>query len=127
LLPRLDQAVSALVTDLEVRGLLDDTLVLALGEFGRSPVFSQRKTGGREHWPNCMSMFVAGGGLAHGQVVGSTDTKGGDVKEAPVTPVDLGATVFRHLGIDLDAQWTDLQGRPQSIVTSGGRPIPELS
>jgi uncharacterized protein (DUF1501 family) len=126
LLPRLDQAVSALVTDLEARGLLQDTLVLALGEFGRSPVFSQRKTGGREHWPSCMSMLVAGGGLAHGQVVGATDAKGGDVKDAPVTPADLGATVFRHLGIDLGAQWTDPQGRPQSIVTEGGRPIPEL-
>ena len=127
LLPRLDQAVSALVSDLETRGLLKDTLVLALGEFGRSPVFSQRKTGGREHWPQCMSMLVAGGGLAHGQVVGSTDAKGGDVKEAPVTPADLGATVFRHLGIDLDAHWIDTQGRPQPILTAGGRPIPELN
>jgi uncharacterized protein (DUF1501 family) len=127
LLPRLDQAVSALVTDLGARGMLDDTLVLAMGEFGRSPVFSQRKTGGREHWPNCMSMLVAGGGVAHGQVVGSTDAKGGEVKDACVTPADLGATVFRHLGIDLGAQWTDLQGRPNSIVTDGGRPIPELS
>ena len=127
LLPRLDQAVYALVKDLEVRGLLDDTLVLVLGEFGRSPIFSQRGTGGREHWSNCMSMLVAGGGLARGQVVGSTDAKGDDVKEARVTPSDLGATVYRHLGIDLDTQWTDLQGRPQSIVTEGGRPIPELS
>jgi hypothetical protein len=127
LLPRLDQALSALVTDLEARGLLDDTLVLALGEFGRSPIFSQRKTGGREHWPNCMSMLIAGGGVAHGQVVGSTDAKGGDIKDARVIPEDLGATVFRHLGIDLSAQWTDTQGRPQSIVTGGGRPIPELS
>jgi uncharacterized protein (DUF1501 family) len=127
LLPHLDQAVCALVKDLEARGLLDDTLVLALGEFGRSPVFSQRGTGGREHWSNCMSMLVAGGGLAHGQVVGSTDGKGGEVKDGRVTPSDLGATVFRHLGIDLGAQWTDAQGRPQSIVTEGGRPIPELS
>jgi uncharacterized protein (DUF1501 family) len=127
LLPRVDQAVHALVTDLEARGLLDDTLVLAMGEFGRSPVFSQRGTGGREHWPNCMSMLVAGGGLAHGQVVGSTDSTGGDVLEARVTPADLGATVFRHLGIDLNAQWIDPQGRPHSIVTDGGRPIPELS
>jgi hypothetical protein len=126
LLPRLDQAVSALVTDLHARGMLEDTLVLGLGEFGRSPVFSQRKTGGREHWPNCMSMLVAGGGLAHGQVIGSTDAKGGDIKDARVTPADLGATVFRHLGIDLAAKWTDPQGRPQSIVTDGGRPIPEL-
>jgi hypothetical protein len=126
LLARLDQAVAVLVADLEVRGMLDDTLVLALGEFGRTPKFSERGMGGREHWVNCMSMLMAGGGLAHGQVVGSTDAKGYDVKEARVTPADLGATVFRHLGIDLAAQWTDLQGRPQSIVTDGGRPIPEL-
>ena len=74
-----------------------------------------------------MSMLVAGGGLAHGQVVDSTDATGGDLKEARVTPADLGATVFRHLGIDLGAQWVDSQGRPHSIVTDGGRPIPELS
>jgi uncharacterized protein (DUF1501 family) len=127
LLPPLDQAVTALVKDLKARGLLQDTLVLVLGEFGRSPIFSQRGTGGREHWANCMSMLVAGGGLAHGQVVGSTDAKGYDVKDACVTPADLGATVFRHVGIDLATQLTDLQGRPQSIVTEGGRPIPELS
>jgi hypothetical protein len=126
LLARLDQAVSALVEDLDARGLLEDTLVLALGEFGRTPIFSQRGMGGREHWINCMSMLVAGGGLARGQVVGSTDAKGYDVKEACVTPADLGATVFRHLGIDLGAPWTDPQGRPHPIVTGGGRPIPEL-
>jgi uncharacterized protein (DUF1501 family) len=126
LLGRLDQAVSALVKDLEARGLLENTLVLALGEFGRTPIFSQRGMGGREHWVNCMSMLVAGGGLAHGQVIGSTDSRGYDVKEARVTPADLGATVFRHLGIDLDTQWTDLQGRPQSIVVEGGRPVPGL-
>src|SRR5262249_43199629 len=108
-------------------GLLGDTLVLVMGEFGRSPVFSQRGTGGREHWPNCMSMLVAGGGLARGRVVGSTDAKGYDVKEARVTPADIGATVYRHLGIDLETQWKDTQGRPQSIVAEGGRPIPELS
>jgi uncharacterized protein (DUF1501 family) len=126
LLPRLDQALSALVKDLESRGLLDDTLVLALGEFGRSPLFSQRGTGGREHWSGCMSMLVAGGSVARGQVIGSTDGKGGEVKDGRVTPADLGATVFRHLGIDPNAQWTDRQGRPQPIVTGGGRPIPEL-
>jgi hypothetical protein len=73
-----------------------------------------------------MSMLVAGGGLARGQVVGSTDARGYDVKEARVSPADLAATVFRHLGIDLGAHWTDLQGRPQPIVAEGGRPIPEL-
>ena len=109
-----------------MRGLLRDTLVLALGEFGRTPTFSQRGTGGREHWTNCMSMLIAGGGVARGQVIGSTDAKGYDVKDGRVTPGDLAATVYRHLGIDLASQWTDLQGRPQSIVTDGGRPIPEL-
>jgi uncharacterized protein (DUF1501 family) len=127
LLGRLDQAVSALIKDLEARGLLDDTLVLVMGEFGRTPAFSQRGQGGREHWFNCMSMLAAGGGLARGRVVGSTDAKGYDVKDSPVTPADIGATVYRHLGIDLDTRWTDSQGRPQPIVTDGGRPIPELT
>jgi hypothetical protein len=126
LLARLDQAVSALVTDLEARGMLDDKLVLAMGEFGRTPVFSQRGLGSREHWFNCMSMLVAGGGLARGRVVGGTDAKGYDVKDARVTPADIGATVYRHLVIDLAAQWTDAQGRPQSVVADGGRPISEL-
>jgi uncharacterized protein (DUF1501 family) len=125
LLPRVDQAVHALVTDLEARGLLDDTLVLVLGEFGRTPVITP--TGGRSHHSNCMSMLVAGGGRTRGRVVGSTDARGYDVTEARVTPADLGATVFRHLGIDLGAHWMDAQGRPQAIVTEGGRPIPELS
>jgi uncharacterized protein (DUF1501 family) len=126
LLPRLDQALYALVSDLEVRGLLNDTLVLAMGEFGRSPTFSQRGTGGREHWSSCMSMLVAGGGLIHGRVVGSTDSKGGEIRNGRVTTSDLGATVYRHLGINLDSQWTDPQGRPHPIVTENGRPIPEL-
>jgi uncharacterized protein (DUF1501 family) len=127
LLPHLDQAVSALVQDLETRGLLDDTLVLVLGEFGRSPIFSQRGTGGREHWSSCMSMLIAGGSRARGMVVGSTDAKGGEVKDGRVTPADLGATVYHHLGIDLTTQWIDPQGRPQSVVTDGGRPIAELA
>jgi uncharacterized protein (DUF1501 family) len=127
LLGRLDQVVYALVTDLQARGMVDDTLVLAMGEFGRTPIFSQRGTGGREHWINCISMLVAGGGIARGQVVGSTDAKGYDVKESRVPPSDLAATDYRHLGIDLDTLWTDLQGRPQAIVTEGGRPIGALS
>jgi uncharacterized protein (DUF1501 family) len=125
LLPALDRAVYALVTDLEVRGLLHDTLVLVLGEFGRTPVVTA--TGGRSHHFNCMSMLVAGGGLAHGQVVGSTDHRGNDIRDGRVQPADLAATVFRHLGIDLAAHWTDPQGRPQPIVTEAGRPIPGLS
>ncbi len=125
LLGRVDQAISALVTDLSSRGLLDTTLVLVMGEFGRAPIVNN--DAGRDHWTQCMSMVVAGGGLTHGQVIGSTDTRGYDIHEGRVTPADLAATVFRHLDIDGGAHWTDLQGRPQPIVTDGGRPIPQLS
>jgi hypothetical protein len=124
LLPRVDQVVYALVNDLEARGLLDTTLVLMLGEFGRGPVIN--KNAGRDHWTNCMSMLVAGGGLPAGQVIGSTDHRGYDIKDRRVAPSDLAATVFRHLGIDLNTHWQDPLGRPIPIVTQGGRPIPEL-
>jgi uncharacterized protein DUF1501 len=125
LFPSVDRSLYALVTDLEARGLLDTTLILMMGEFGRSPMISA--TGGRTHWTNCMSVLMAGGRVAHGQVIGSTDDKGYDIRDGRVIPADLAATVFRHLGIDLGAQWTDLQGRPHPIVSDGGRPIPELS
>jgi Protein of unknown function (DUF1501) len=125
LLPRVDGVIYALVNDLQARGLLDTTLVLMLGEFGRGPVIN--KNAGRDHWINCMSLLTAGGGLPSGQVIGSTDSKGYDIKDRRVTPSDLAATVFRHLGIDLNAAWHDPQGRPIPIVTEGGRPIPELS
>lgn len=124
LLPHVDRAVYALVNDLEQRGLLDDTLVLMLGEFGRSPVIN--KEAGRDHWTNVMSMLMAGGGLRHGQAVGSTDARGYDVKDGLVRPQDLAATVFRHLGVDLAAHWVNPQGRPTPIVVESGRPIPEL-
>jgi hypothetical protein len=125
LLPSVDRAMATLVNDLSDRGLLDSTLVLMMGEFGRSPVMT--KTNGREHWTNVMSMLVAGGGLPAGQVIGSTDDKGYGVKEGRVTPADLAATTYRHLGIDLETQWVNPQGRPIPIVTEGGRPIPGLS
>ncbi len=124
LLPRVDRTLYALVNDLEVRGLLDDTLVLMMGEFGRSPVIN--KEAGRDHWTNVMSMALAGGGLNHGQVIGSTDRRGGAIESNPVRPQDLAATTFRHLGIDLNSHWVNNQGRPIPIVTEGGRPIPEL-
>jgi hypothetical protein len=85
------------------------------------------KDAGREHWTNVMSMVAAGGGLRHGQAVGSTDSKGYDVKDGLVRPQDLAATVFKHLGIDLGANWVNPQGRPIPIVVEGGRPIPELA
>jgi hypothetical protein len=124
ILPTIDRALTALIEDLEARGLLDSTLVLMLGEFGRSPVLT--KDGGREHWLSVMSMLAAGAGGNHGQVIGSTDTRGGAIRTRRVTPSDLAATVFRHLRIPLDAQWTNPQGRPISIVTENGRPIAEM-
>ena len=74
-----------------------------------------------------MSMLVAGGKGAPGQVLGSTDERGYDLKDGRIIPADIAATVFRHLEIDLETQWTDPQGRPHPIVSDGGRPIPELS
>jgi hypothetical protein len=124
LLPQVDRVVYALVRDLEQRGLLDSTLVMMMGEFGRSPVIN--KEAGRDHWTNVMSMVCAGGGLRHGQAVGSTDARGYEVKDGAVRPQDLAATIYRHLGIDLSAHWMSPQGRPTPIVVEGGRPIPEL-
>ncbi|MFO0870769.1 MAG: DUF1501 domain-containing protein [Pirellulales bacterium] len=125
LLPTIDRTLHALITDLESRGQLDDTLILMLGEFGRSPVIN--KDAGRDHWTNVMSMLVAGGGWRHGQVIGATDSRGGDIQSNPVRPQDLAATVYRYFGIDLGASWTNSRGRPIPLVTEGGRPIPELS
>lgn len=124
LLPRVDQVLHTLVNDLEQRGLLDDTLVMMMGEFGRSPVIN--KDAGRDHWTPVMSMVMAGGGLRHGQVIGATDSRGGAIAGAPVRPQDIAATTFRHLGIDLGAHWLNRRGRPNAIVAEGGRPIPEL-
>ena len=125
LIPRVDRAFYGLVTDLEQRGLLDDTLVLMMGEFGRSPVIN--KDAGRDHWTNVMSMVVAGGGMPHGQAIGSTERRGGTFTSSVVRPQDLAATTFQHLGIDLNSHWVDHSGRPIPIVQEGGRPIPELA
>ena len=124
ILPTIDRALTALIEDLEARGLLDSTLILMMGEFGRSPVLT--KDAGRDHWTAVMSMLMAGGGLRHGQVIGATDSHGGAIKNRRVRPADLAATVFRHLGVPLDAQWTNPQGRPIPIVTEGGQPLSEL-
>ncbi|MDB6075590.1 MAG: hypothetical protein JWO89_3230 [Verrucomicrobiaceae bacterium] len=124
LLPAVDRTLHAIVTDLEARGLLDSTLVLMMGEFGRSPVIN--KEGGRDHWPRVMSMVMAGGGLRHGQVIGSTDRKGYDIDSRRVGPSDLAATVFQHLGIDPNTNWINPQGRPIPIVAEGGKVIEEL-
>jgi uncharacterized protein (DUF1501 family) len=124
ILPTIDRALTALVEDLDARGLLESTLVLMLGEFGRSPKMT--KDAGRDHWTPVMSMLAAGGSGSHGCVVGSTDSHGGTIKSGKVRPEDLAATVFRHLDIPLDAQWTDPQGRPTPVVAGNGAPVPEL-
>src|SRR5579863_5667871 len=125
LFPSVDRSLYALITDLEARGLLDSTLILAMGEFGRSPQISQ--TGGRTHWTNCMSVLAAGGRGRRGQTIGSTDDKGYDVKEGRVIPADIAATFYRHLNIDFSTQWIDPQGRSHPIVADGGMPIAALA
>jgi hypothetical protein len=126
LLPVFDHLLTTLVADLGDRGLLDDVLVLAMGEFGRTPqIGTQGSTDGRNHWPPVMSMTVAGGGFRHGQVIGASDHDGGQIRERPVTPGDLAATIFHHMGVPLDGAYLDLRGRPRPIVEDG-RPIEEL-
>jgi hypothetical protein len=124
LLPTVDRTLHAIVTDLQDRGLLDSTLILMMGEFGRGPVIN--KNAGRDHWQRVMSMVMAGGGMRHGQVIGSTDSKGYDIASRRVAPGDLAATVFHHLGIDQNTNWIDPQGRPRPIVAEGGKVIEEL-
>lgn len=126
LLPVFDHVITTLVSDLGERGLLDDTLVIAMGEFGRTPTLgTQGSTDGRNHWPFVMSMSLAGGGLRHGQVIGASTKDGAEISERPVTPGDLAATIYQHMGVPLDATYTDHQGRPNFIVDQG-KPIREL-
>ncbi len=124
ILPEIDRAMFALINDLEGRERLDNTLVIMMGEFGRSPVIN--KEAGRDHWTAVMSMVLSGGGFQHGRVIGSTDSKGGAIASQPVRPQDLAATTYRHLGIDLSTHWVNNQGRPNPIVVEGGKPIQEL-
>jgi uncharacterized protein (DUF1501 family) len=127
LLPLFDHLLTTLVGDLEQRGLLEQTLVIAMGEFGRTPeVGTQGSTDGRNHWPYVMSMALAGGGLRHGQVIGSSTKDGGQIQNRPVTPGDLAATLYQFMGVPLDATYRDPTGRPRFIVENGGRPIHEL-
>jgi hypothetical protein len=127
LLPLFDHLLTTLVGDLEERGLLDEVLVIAMGEFGRTPnMGTQGSVDGRNHWPVVMSMCLAGGGLRHGQVIGSSDRQGGEIAERPVTPGDLAATIYRHMGVPLDATYLDARGRPMYIVQENGKPLAEL-
>jgi Protein of unknown function (DUF1501) len=126
LLPLFDHLVTTLVSDLDQRGMLDDVLVIAMGEFGRTPqTGTQGSSDGRNHWPVVMSMCLAGGGMRHGQVIGATEADGGSIKERRVTPGDLAATIYQHMGVPLDTHYLDPTGRPRAIV-DGGSAIREL-
>jgi hypothetical protein len=123
-LPRWDRAYTALIEDLEARGMLDTTMVIAWGEFGRTPKVNG--TGGRDHWPNVFSAALAGGGIKGGRVVGSSDAKGAEPKDNPKHPSDVLATMYRHLGVDTTVNYEDHQGRPHPVLPRG-TPIDELT
>ncbi|MEK6263104.1 MAG: DUF1501 domain-containing protein [Planctomycetota bacterium] len=121
--PHLDMALSSLILDLKQRGLLNRVLVQVFGEFGRTPNINT--TAGRDHWGNVFTALFAGGGLRHGQVIGSSDAKGALPLDRPLGPSDLLATMYRFLGISTDISPTDFSGRPIPLLP-GGEPIREM-
>lgn len=122
LLPPTDRAVGALIADLAERNLLDQTLVVVMGEFGRTPRFNVN--GGRDHWPNCFSVMLAGGGIRGGYVHGASDRIGAYPTTPPVSPMDLMATLYDLVGIDPHLTIHDLQRRPLALVE--GSPVRAL-
>ncbi len=122
LMPRMDQAYSALIGDLAARGLLDETLVVWMGEFGRTPKINP--AGGRDHWGSVFSVALSGGGVGGGQVYGSSDRTGAAPKSGRVEPADLTATIFHCLGLDPQRQIRDNSGLPLPI--SRGRVLHEI-
>lgn len=128
LAPPLDRTLTALVGDLEERGLLESTLVVAMGEFGRTPLINPNL--GRDHWPNCWSLALSGGGIKVGQAVGASDEKGYNVTDRVVTMGDLYATIYKSMGIDWTKEYMSPIGRPVKIANSledqTGEPVKEL-
>ncbi len=124
LLPITDKVVPTLIEDLEEKGLLDETLVLWMGEFGRSPRIGDRDGKGRNHWPGCYTALLAGGGIQGGAIYGSSDRNGGYPAIDPTTPDDLAATLFEALGLDPETEIYDRLNRPLPIAA--GRPIRSL-
>ncbi|MFP6574448.1 MAG: DUF1501 domain-containing protein [Pirellulaceae bacterium] len=123
-LPRWDQSYSALIEDLDQRGLLETTLVVAWGEFGRTPKVN--KDNGRDHYPHVFSAALAGGPVQGGRVVGASDAKGAFPRSNPKTPQDVLATIYAHLGVDTEKHYLDHAGRPVATLPFG-KPLDELS
>lgn len=123
LIPPADRALSALLDDLDDRGLLEETVIAWVGEFGRRPAIT-KSNAGREHWPNCYSGLLAGGGIQGGRVFGASDAHAAYPKENPVSPYDYAATVLHSLGIPQNTVLHDRQNRPHFLY--GGEPIREL-
>lgn len=124
-LPLLDQGLSALIQDLHNRGLEKDVSVVVWGEFGRTPTIN--KDSGRDHWPRVSCALLAGGGLRHGQVIGSTDRLGGEANSRPVTFGEVHATLYHAMGLDVSkVTLNDFTGRPQFLVEAGQQPMKEL-
>ncbi|OAI54947.1 hypothetical protein AYO44_13910 [Planctomycetaceae bacterium SCGC AG-212-F19] len=127
LMTQVDEGMSALVTDLKERGLLDTTLIIWMGEFGRTPKIGLGKNvGGRDHWPKAWSTVMVGGGIRGGQVIGKTDAIGGAVVDRPISIKDFMASVCTVLGIDHRKKAEAPGGRPVHIVDAGAQPIREL-
>ena len=130
LLPYTDRALSALLEDLAERGMLEETLVVVMGEFGRTPKLGQITSGagadkaGRDHWPHCYTVLLAGGGIRGGTVYGESDAIGAFPASNPVTPEDIAATIYEALGLDPEQLIADRFGRPQALAV--GRPISAL-
>tara|TARA_R110002096_G_scaffold49609_2_gene130849 strand:- start:188 stop:685 length:498 start_codon:yes stop_codon:yes gene_type:complete len=122
--PSFDQGYSALIEDLDQRGMLANTVVSSLAEFGRTPKVNP--AGGRDHWPQCWTVFFAGGGIQGGRVVGASDDTGGYPADRPVNPAEVAATIYEALGIDLEHLLPGPQGRPIPVVDSGVRAVREL-
>lgn len=121
-LPETDNAVSSLIEDLRDRGLLDSTLIIWMGEFGRSPRVDN--SGGRDHWPDVYSVLLAGGGIRGGQVLGSSDSRAAYPRDNPVGPEQIHATIYHALGLPEETHLTDSIGRPMALYQ--GKPIHSL-
>jgi hypothetical protein len=122
--PEYDTGLAALITDLRERGLQRDVLVVAMGEFGRTPLIN--KDAGRDHWPGVMSVLMAGGAWRGGQAIGASDARGAAVTHAPYRPQQVLAHVYRHLGIDPGLTFPDFTGRPRHLLEDR-EPIRELA